>query len=276
MKTSRILFVTVFALVAAGSLIRAEKTFVVEQSRSSASDDWCRDSDRNNDRYEVSCEVRTMAIAAPSTLDVETSNGSIAVTGTSRRDVNIQVKVTAQAETMTEAKSIAADVKIVTDRGEIRAEGPRTSGRRYWSVSYRIETPTHQNVTLGSSNGSVNLTGLNGVLRADTSNGSVRATDLAGDVKVTTSNGSLQVSLNGSTWVGAGLEATTSNGSLRVDMPREYSARLIARSSNGSLNLDRPVTIQGRIGRDIDTTLGKGGATLRFHTSNGSLNIRER
>jgi len=143
-------------------------------------------------------------------------------------------------------------------------------------VSYRIETPTRQNVSLGSSNGSVTMTGLTGTIRADTSNGSVRATDLSGDVKVTTSNGSLQVALNGSTWVGAGLEATTSNGSLRVDMPRDYNARLVARSSNGSLNLDRPVTMQGRIGRDIDTTLGKGGPTLRFHTSNGSLNIRNR
>jgi hypothetical protein len=71
-------------------LIRAEKSFVGEQSGSSASDDWCRHNDRYSDRYEVSCEVRTMAIAPPATLDVETSNGSIAVTGTSRRDVSIQ------------------------------------------------------------------------------------------------------------------------------------------------------------------------------------------
>lgn len=276
MKISRILFLSVFAFVAAGSLIRAEKMFVVDQSRSSATEDWCRQDNHRGDRYERSCDVRTVTIPAPATLDVETSNGSITVSGTSRRDVSIDAIVVAQAETMTEAKAIAADVKILTDGGTIRAEGPRATGRNSWWVSYRIETPTRQNASLGTSNGSVNLTGLSGTLRADSSNGSVHATDLAGDVKVTTSNGSLQIALNGSTWVGAGLEATTSNGSLRVDMPRDYSARLIARSSNGSLNLDRAVTMQGRIGRDIDTTLGKGGATLRFVTSNGSLNIRER
>jgi DUF4097 and DUF4098 domain-containing protein YvlB len=277
---NRILFVSVFALVAAGSAVRAEKTFVVEQSRSSSAaqtDDWCRE-DRGdyNDRYERSCRVQTVAIAAPATLDVETSNGSIAVTGGSRRDVSIQARIMAQAETMTEARSISDDIKIITDGGTIRAEGPRTTGRRSWWVSYRIETPERQNVSLGSSNGSVTLTGLNGVLRADTSNGSVHANDLSGDVKVTTSNGSLQVSLSGSTWVGAGLEATTSNGSLRVDMPRDYSAHLIAQTANGGLNIDRPVTMQGRIGRQIDTTIGKGGPTIRFHTSNGSLNIREK
>lgn len=276
MKISRILFLSVFALVAAGSLVRAEKSFDIEQSRSSSSDDWCRD-DNGNDRYERSCDVRTMTIAAPATLDVETSNGSIAVTGGTRRDVSIQVKVTAQAETMSEAKSIAADVKVLTDGGTIRAEGPRTSGRgQGWWVSYRIEAPSRQNVSLGSSNGSVTLTGLTGTLRADTSNGSVHASDLSGDVKLNTSNGSLQISLAGASWNGAGLDATTSNGSLKVEMPRDYSAHLDARTGNGSLNIDRPVTITGRIGREIVTDLGKGGATLRLRTSNGSLNIRER
>ena len=61
-----------------------------------------------------------------------------------------------------------------------------------------------------------------------------------------------------------------------VDMPRDYSAHLIAHTANGGLNIDRPVTMQGRIGREIDTTIGKGGPTIRFHTSNGSLNIREK
>jgi DUF4097 and DUF4098 domain-containing protein YvlB len=284
MKTSRVLFLSVFALVAAGPIVRAEKTFIIEQSRSRArvaepqrsNDDWCRDDEGSRD-YERFCEVRPLTMAAPSTLKAETSNGSIAVTGTSRRDVSIQAKITAQAPTLSEARDLVADVKITTTGGEIVAEGPRMgSGHRGWWVSYRIETPAHQNVDVGSSNGSVTLTGLDGVLRADTSNGSVHANDLSGDVKVTTSNGSLQVTLNGSTWVGAGLEATTSNGSLRVDMPREYNAHLIARTANGGLNVDRPITMQGRIGREIDTNLGRGGPTLRFHTSNGSLNIREK
>ncbi len=285
MKISRILCLSVIALSAAGSVVRAEKSFTFEQSRSTRaarpaatqkeSDDWCRDDEGSRD-YERFCEVRPLTMAAPSTLRTETSNGSIAVTGGTRRDISIQAKVMAQAETLTEAKSIVADVRILTDGGQIQAEGPRMAGRRGWWVSYRIETPTHQNVELVSSNGSVTLTGLNGVLRADTSNGSLHANDLSGDVKLTTSNGSVEVSLSGSTWVGAGIEASTSNGSLRVDMPRDYSAHLIARTANGGLNIDRPVTMQGRIGREIDTNIGRGGPTVRFHTSNGSLNIREK
>jgi DUF4097 and DUF4098 domain-containing protein YvlB len=104
----------------------------------------------------------------------------------------------------------------------------------------------------------------------------VHATDLSGDVRLTTSNGSMHVALSGSTWSGSGLEASTSNGSLQVEIPREYSAHLTARTGNGSLNVDRPITVTGRIGREIDTDLGKGGPTLRLRTSNGSLSIREK
>lgn len=275
MKTGPVISAIAFALIAAGSAARAEKSFAFEQSRASSSDDWCRDDEGSRER-ERFCEVRTMSLAAPSTLAVETSNGSIAVTGGSRRDVSMQVKVMAQADSLSEAKSLVADVKILTDGGHIQAEGPRTSGRRGWWVSYRIEAPSRQNVDLGTSNGSVTLTGLSGTLRADTSNGSVHATDLAGDVKLSTSNGSLQIALAGNAWTGAGLEATTSNGSLKVEMPRDYSAHLDARTGNGSLNIDRPVTIMGRMGREIVTDLGKGGAPLRLRTSNGSLKITER
>jgi hypothetical protein len=84
----------------------------------------------------------------------------------------------------------------------------------------------------------------------------------------------VQVSLKGSSWSGAGLEVSSSNGSVRLDLPDDYNAHLIARSTNGSMRVDRPITVQGRLGRDIDTNLGKGGAPLRVTTSNGSLTVR--
>jgi hypothetical protein len=262
---------TVFALVPT----HAAKSILLDQAQQSP-DDWCRDGRDGDSRYERFCEVRPVTIAAPSTLEVETSNGSIAVTGSSRTDVMIEAKVVTQGDTMDEAKTLAKDVQILTDGGRVRADGPRTSNHRGWSVSFRIQAPARQNTSASSSNGSVSLTGLNGTVRGDTSNGSMHGNDLSGDVRLTTSNGSLHLALSGSTWTGAGLEATTANGSLQVDMPREYSAHLVARTGNGSLNIDRPITVSGRLGREVDTDLGKGGPTLRLRTSNGSLNIRQR
>jgi DUF4097 and DUF4098 domain-containing protein YvlB len=256
--------------------IRAERSFTFEQSQT-ASSDWCQDRDDNGRRRsEQFCEVRPVTIAAPATLDAETANGSITVTGSARRDVLIEARVVTHGDTMDEAKNLAKEVKILTEGGRVRADGPNSTDRRGWSVSFRIQAPARQNTSVSSSNGSVTLRSLEGTVRADTSNGSVHASELAGDVRLTTSNGSLEVALSGTTWTGTGLEATTSNGSLRVDMPRDYSAHVSARTGNGSLNIDRPVTVSGRIGREIETDLGKGGPTLRFRTSNGSLNIRQR
>ncbi len=274
MRITRLTPIAVLTVLAVGPA-RAERPFVPEQSQTSQSD-WCRDAGDRNSRYEHFCEVRPVTIAAPATLDVETANGSIAVTGSSRHDVSIEARVEAQGDTADEAKSLAKSVQILTDGGRVRAEGPSSSDHHSWWVSFRIQAPTKQNATINTSNGSVTLSGLEGTLRGDTSNGSMHATDLAGDVRLSTSNGSMQIALSGTTWSGSGLEATTSNGSLRVDMPRDYSAHLSASTGNGSLNVGRPITVSGRIGREIDSDLGKGGPTLRLRTGNGSLSIRDR
>lgn len=250
----------------------AAQTAVSAQDR-----DWCADAgDRGNDD-EVFCEVREVQAGRLSELRATSNpNGSIRVSGGNRQDVLIRARVTAHADSMDGARAIAKDVRVTMDGGNLRTDGPTTRNRRYWSVSFRIETPRNIDLTLESSNGSLDLSNVNGRVRAESSNGSVRLTDMAGDVRVSTSNGSLNVILGGTTWEGAGLEAITSNGSVRAEIPANYNARLVAGTSNGSLSIDMPVTVQGRISPRLETTLGKGGATIRLQSSNGSVGIRRR
>ena len=56
-------------------------------------------------------------------------------------------------------------------------------------------------------------------------------------------------------------------------MPEDYSARLETSTVNGRVNIDFPVLVQGKIGRDISTTLGSGGALVRAATTNGGVRI---
>jgi hypothetical protein len=145
---------SVVALIAAVPVVHAARMSNFEQSSASSaqssSDDWCREDSRelSRDRERV-CEVRTLTLAAPKIVDAEAANGSLSVTGTSRRDVRILAKVVAEARSKSQATSIAADVKITTADGRVRADGPRTSRGEGWSVSYRIETPNKQDVRLG-------------------------------------------------------------------------------------------------------------------------------
>jgi hypothetical protein len=44
-------------------------------------------------------------------------------------------------------------------------------------------------------------------------------------------------------------------------------------TTNGRINVEFPITVQGTIGRRIETTLGSGGARLRAVTTNGGVTI---
>lgn len=272
------------ALPLAAMLVSAPGATVVElvtfdQARSSANDtDWCRDVGRNYDRdREVFCEVRDLRESGASRLEVlDNANGSVSVTGSSRRDITVQARVVATAESEADARALSRDVSITLDNGRLRASGPNSQRRRSWSVSYRIEVPSAFDVTLGTSNGSVAVDGVKGRIDMESSNGSVRLTDVGGRVNARTSNGSVHVTLSGRQWDGDGLTVTTSNGSARLDVPDGYNARLIAGTSNGSLTLDMPVMMQGRVSKRIDTTLGSGGPTIEVQTSNGSLRVGRR
>lgn len=250
----------------------------VQAQAPASSQDWCRDAERNYDRdREVFCEVRDLRESGASRLEVlDNANGSISVSGSSRRDISVQARVVATAEPDSDARALARDVAVTLDNGRLRATGPENERRRSWSVSYRVDVPSSFDVNLETSNGSVAVDGVKGRIDMESSNGSVRLTDVGGRVNARTSNGSVHVTLAGKYWDGDGLSVVTSNGSARLDLPDGYNAHLIAGTNNGSLNLDIPVTVQGRVSKRIDTTLGTGGATIEMRTSNGSLRIGRR
>ena len=252
---------------------------VAQPARPTTTDtDWCREAERNYDRDRVVfCEVRDLRESGGSRLEVlDNANGSISVTGSSRRDITVQARVVAQAATDSAARSLARDVSVSLDSGRVRASGPERERNQSWSVSYRIEVPSSFDVNLETSNGSLAVDGVKGRIDMESSNGSVRLTDVGGRVNARTSNGSVHVTLSGRYFDGDGMTVVTSNGSARLDIPNDFNAHLIAGTSNGSLDLDIPVTVQGRVSKRIDTTLGTGGATIEMRTSNGSLRIGRR
>jgi DUF4097 and DUF4098 domain-containing protein YvlB len=253
-----------------------ERVHTRSASTSQGSQDWCEDVGRNNDR-ETFCEVRDLKESGASRLELlDNANGSINVTGTSGRDIVIQARVVTSAESAADARALARDVSVTLNNGRVQATGPRNLRRQSWWISYRVDVPSNFDLSLETANGSVAVTGVKGRIDTESSNGSLRLTDVGGRVNARTSNGSVHVALNGRRWDGEGLTVTTSNGSARVDLPEGYNARLVAGTSNGNMTLDVPVTVQGRISKNIDTTLGSGGPTIEVRTSNGSLRVGRR
>lgn len=70
--------------------------------------------------------------------------------------------------------------------------------------------------------------------------------------------------------------ASTHNGGIKLTLPERYSAELETGTVNGRVSIDFPVTVQGRLGRELHTTLGSGGVKIRAMTTNGGVTIHRR
>jgi hypothetical protein len=223
------------------------------------------------------CELRELAVPATGELAVDADhNGSIRVSGDSRRDVQVRAKVQAWGDDEAEAERIARAVTIRSD-GVLRADGPeRGGGRGGWSVSYEVLAPREIDLDLRTYTGGIAVVDVRGELALQAHNGGITVDGAAGNVRGRTTNGGVDVTLTGDTWDGAGLDLTTTNGGVRLRVPENYSARLETRTVNGGVDIDFPVMVQGRVGREISTTLGDGGALVRAATTNGQVRVSRR
>jgi len=140
-----------------------------------------------------------------------------------------------------------------------------------------VRAPRHIDLDIETMNGPIEVAGVTGTLRVHATNGPITLDGVNGDVQARLQNGPLTITLAGTSWDGTGLDAQTVNGPLTIRVPNGYNARLETGTRNGPFHTDIPITVQGnigRIGQQISTTLGRGGATLHATTTNGPLTIR--
>jgi putative adhesin len=236
---------------------------------------WCGEHDWDGGRARQ-CEVREMTWPGSGTVAVDAApNGGIEVTAGSGSAVHVEARVTASADDEAEARELVSAVHLRTS-GTIAAEGPRTSGHSWWSVSYRLTVPARTDLDLRSHNGGIALAGVRGRTEFTTTNGGVTVRDAGGAMHGRTTNGGVKVALSGTQWDGEGLDLTTTNGGVTLEVPEDYNAHLETGTVNGGVRLDFPVRVQGRIGKELSTDLGSGGPTIRATTTNGGVTVRRR
>jgi DUF4097 and DUF4098 domain-containing protein YvlB len=174
---------------------------------------------------------------------------------------------------MDRAREIAAQVELSADGGRIKADGPRVGRHESWGVSWELRVPHDVDLDLETNNGGIHVEDVAGDIRFSAENGGISLVAVGGDVRGHTENGGLRIELAGDTWRGRGLDAETQNGSVTIRVPTDYSAELETGTVNGPISLDFPVTVRGRIGRRIATTLGQGGPMIRAMTTNGGVKV---
>lgn len=234
---------------------------------------WCERS-WDGDR-ERACFALEGDFDAPSALRVDGGlNGGVTIEGWNGDFVSIRAEVWANARSMDRARQIADDVRVRLDGGRLSADGPGTDRRESWGVSWEVRVPRNTDLDVETHNGGIDVVDVQGRIRFDALNGGVDLIRVGGDVIGRTTNGGVTVELDGMRWSGEGLDVETTNGGVTLIVPEGYSARLETGTVNGGFDIDFPITVQGRIGRRLSTTLGEGGPTVRAVTTNGGVEIR--
>ncbi|MGH9346769.1 MAG: DUF4097 family beta strand repeat-containing protein [Vicinamibacterales bacterium] len=235
------------------------------------------DCDDSSGRRASHCEMREETLAGGNPLDIDASpNGGIRVRGWDRPDVLLRARVVGYARTDEEARQVASQVRVETGGGQVRALGPQRRDDGRWTVSFELSVPQSSQLTLRTVNGGISIRDLRGTVQFKATNGGVRLENVGGELRGETSNGGLHIDLSGDRWDGSGLDVETHNGGVNLTLPATYSAELEAGTTNGRLRVDFPITVQGRIGKQINTMLGAGGPKIRAMTYNGGVNIRRR
>ena len=235
--------------------------------------------DRGHNGRETFCEIRNVEVARTGSLDIESHNGVIDITGSDESAVRLRARIHAWADSRDEAQAIARDVRIAVDGGRVRASGPDRSRGAGWQVDFVGSVPRAHALDIDAENGPISVRNLSGDIRIEGSNGPLDLRGLSGSVHARTSNGPLTLEMTGTPLASGGIDVETSNGPLTVTLPRGIDARLEAGTENGpiSTNMDVDIRRPNRwsVSGEIDATLGQGGPQIRARTTNGPLTVHQ-
>lgn len=254
-------------------------------------------------------------LSATGRVELATFNGRIQVRRGDGAEVRITRTVTCRARTDMEAEEglrrMVPEVVSMPESVAIRLSDPRTADHRF-QVDLEAWVPEGARLELKTSNGAIDVAGIQGAIEAhtsngpvavrdggsspveiETSNGKVIAEEIEGPVTARTRNGKIELrdcpgkidaaTSNGSIDIDAasgvaaeGIEARTSNGRMSCLLPENFAGDVDARTSNGKIHCEFPVTAEpGERKRSrLRGRIGAGGPALRFTTSNGPIDIR--
>jgi DUF4097 and DUF4098 domain-containing protein YvlB len=228
-------------------------------------------------------------------IAAQTTNGSIKVAGSAQDQILIHARKVIRASSLAAAEEFAQKVQIHVeqdgDRLRIYKEHPRSPLGVEVSVSYRLQTPAGIDLSLGTTNGGIQVEGTEGAVEARSTNGKIHLDGVAGHIQARTTNGSIRAKLanlekasdfattNGSIDVAiqrgsAPLSATTTNGAINLALPADFSGQLEAGTINGRVQTEFQLRLIKQSRNQVVGQLGDGGDTpIRLRTINGGIRL---
>ena len=222
---------------------------------------------------------QTYPLTANGRIELDNINGSVHI---SVWDQN-QVKVDAIKRARDEQRLKNIDIRINPRPESISIETHyRDSDDDRWggthinpgSVEYTLTVPrTARLDEIKLINGGLEVTGVNGEVRASCINGKLVAHDLGGRAKLETINGRLNAQF---ARLASPIELSSVNGSVHLTLPSDAKASIEASTVHGSIDNDFGLHTNNHhfVGHDMQGQLGGGGTEIRLNNVNGSIEVR--
>jgi len=224
----------------------------------------------------------SFTVTGPVTLVVNSENGKIEVNAGSDDEVRV-VAILRGVNRI--------DYEVSQDGNTITVDAEITSGWFYSAeVDITITAPANSDVELETSNGAIELHGIEGTGILKTSNGMIVMQNVKGDFDGRTSNGRLDlqgvtgeidaetgngnIAFSGDLTAGGNNRLVTSNGDVDVELLGTPSVSLDASTSNGDVTSELEITATTTSDEHLVGTIGDGEADLYIKTSNGDVTIR--
>lgn len=219
---------------------------------------------------------QTYAITPDGRVELNNINGAVHVSSWDRNEVKVD------AVKYADTKEKLDDVKIEVDSGkEYLSIRTKFKDHDHWGshnnpggVEYTLTVPRSIRLDeIKLINGSFDVTGVSGEVRASCINGHLEAHDLAGRAKLDTINGRLEARF--AQLSGKDVELNSVNGSVELTIPSDSNAEVEASTVSGGISNDFGLHVNNHrfVGHDLRGELGKGGTHIKVENVNGRIEI---
>ena len=221
---------------------------------------------------------QTYSITPDGRVELDNINGAVHISSWDRSEVKVDaVKYADTKERLDEAK---IEIDSGKDYLSIRTKYPNHDHNWNWGhdnpagVEYTLTVPrTSRLDEIKLINGSLDVAGVSGEVRASCINGRMEAQDLAGRADLSTINGRLEAKF--AQLAGQSVELKSVNGSVDLTIPSDSNAEIEASTVSGGINNDFGLHVNNHrfVGHDLRGEIGNGGTHIRLENVNGRVEI---
>ncbi|MDT8303159.1 MAG: DUF4097 family beta strand repeat-containing protein [Sedimentisphaerales bacterium] len=218
------------------------------------------------------------SLAPGSILALENEVGSITIDGQDVTNCDVTAAITVKAPTEEEAKELARQIKIELEQNgdtlTVKTTKPRQKRRRSISINFKIVVPKQTALQISSNVGEIHVSNITEDIKAQTDVGKISCKEISGDIDLKVDVGKVNVVYSKTASAACNVTIRTDVGSIDITTPPECSAAVQANTDVGSISTDMPLTIKGRVGKNLQGTIGAGEGKLSLMTDVGSIRIR--